>query len=332
MSIFPPTSSPRSTMSGQEILLVTLHPNVSDSNSTWFLSLSCHSGSSNIVMNFSLINSFPIESYRSKNAPHLYQLVLSSPNWWGPTWFNLGPFCFIKPDQHPLHIVAFPSSSVTPQHWRLNGFNFTWYYVFEIRSLINWILLETLIGWRNFDIATIILKNSYSIFSNRSEKLLTCPYGAWCLPATILCVISVFVILLSFGKFFKYSIIIILKTSNWKLLTIKFCFLLIHNSCYSIPGISNTYFGSYFILFCFSFWSSSFLSWHNIWIRYVISSGSRGSYGIISGNRCSDGILSWNRCSDGIIDENRGSYRGSYKCRCTFFVKQIYSVFNSYLI
>ena len=73
MSRFPPTFSPRSTLLGQENLLVTLHPNSSYSNLTDFPSLSCRYGSSNIVMAFQSTNAFSIESYMSKNAPYLHQ-------------------------------------------------------------------------------------------------------------------------------------------------------------------------------------------------------------------------------------------------------------------
>ena len=140
MSRFPPTFSPRSTVSGRKNYYLIYSQNEYDSNSTQLLSLSCRYGSSNIIMTFPPINDFPIESHMSKNTPYFHQLVLSSPNLWGLMWFNMCPFHFIKPDQYPFPTIALPSYLVRPQHWPLNEFNFNWYYVFEIRSFINWIL------------------------------------------------------------------------------------------------------------------------------------------------------------------------------------------------
>ena len=203
----------------------------------------------------------------STNAPYLHQLVLSIPNFWGFTWFNLWPFRFIKCDQYLFPTIDFPSSSVTTQHWNLNEFNFTLFSLFEIKSLKNWSVLETLIRWWHFDIAMIILQTSSSIFRNIYGKPFPCPYGTWFLPALILCDISVFVILWLLGSsVFCYFINILLKESNWQLLTIKLCFLPIHNSCYFILIFSNTYFDSSFLLIYCSFWVYSFLSWCNIWI------------------------------------------------------------------
>ena len=60
ISRLPPTSFPRSTMSGRVVLLVTLQPYASYSNSTQFPSLSFPSGSYNIVITFAYINSISI--------------------------------------------------------------------------------------------------------------------------------------------------------------------------------------------------------------------------------------------------------------------------------
>ena len=137
MSIFPPKFSPRSTMSGFNKYYLLYSQNDSDSNPNRFLSLSCYYGSSYIVMNFASINAFPIESHKSKNTPYFHQLVLSSLNFWGLTWFNMCPLRFIKPNKYPFNTISFQYSLVRPHHRPLNELNFTWYYVFEIRSLIN---------------------------------------------------------------------------------------------------------------------------------------------------------------------------------------------------
>ena len=180
----------------EKIYFLLYSQNDSDSNPTGFLSLSCHYGSSYIVMNFSPINAFPIESHMSKNTPYFHQSVLSSPNFWGLTWLNICPLHFIKPNKYPFNTIALPSSLIRPHRWPLNEFNFIWYYVFEIRSLINWSSLETIIVWWHFDIAIVIFQTSSSIFSNGYGKPLHCTYATWCLTVAIICDISVFIFLI----------------------------------------------------------------------------------------------------------------------------------------
>ena len=164
--------------------------------------------------------------------------------------------------------------------------------------MINRSELETLILWWHFDIAMIRFQSSYSIFSNGSGKPTPCIYGTWCLLVTFF---AIYVSSLFFNRLvdcvFCYFINILLKKNIWKILTIKFCFILIHNICHFILGINNTYLSSSFLLICCYFWSSSFISWLIIWIRYRIISGDRCRYVILSGNRWIYGILSGNRCS-----------------------------------
>ena len=129
IKIFPATLPPRSTLSGKKnFLLYSQMPLIQ-------IQLVCHPCIAitflpTSLLPFSLINAFSIESQMSKYVPYLNQLVLSSPNLWGSVWCNLCPFRYIKLDKYPFFTIAFLSSSVIPQCWTLNEFNFTWHYVF----------------------------------------------------------------------------------------------------------------------------------------------------------------------------------------------------------